>query len=81
MRLSIGGYMENSDSCPLDGSWSRDFCADHHTQLENGTLPNCQHRADCIRLRENLESNSNESISISKNILLARIPKIFIKPD
>lgn len=73
--------MKKSDFCPLDGSWSQGFCVDHHTRLQDGTLPNCQHRDQCIHLREKLESNSNESVAVSKEILVTRIPKIFTKPD
>ena len=81
MEIDLGRHMKKSDSCPLDGSWSQDFCVDHHTRLQDGTLPNCQHRADCIHLRDKLESNSNESMAVSKEILVTRIPKIFTEPD
>ena len=74
----IGGDdMEWKDTCPLDGSWMRDSCTTYHNQKNNGTLSKCQHRDNCANARAIVESDLNESVSISKKVLVDQIPHIF----
>lgn len=72
-----GGKMNSNNSCPLDGSWMRDSCTTYHNQKNSGNLSNCQHRRNCANARAIVESDLNESVSISKKVLVDQIPHIF----
>ena len=75
--MTGGGNMEPKDSCPLDGSWMRDSCTTYQNHKSGGTLANCQHRDGCANARKLVESDLNESVAISKKVLIGQIPHIF----
>lgn len=75
--MAGGGEMKTNDSCPLDGSWMRDSCTTYQNQKNSGTLTNCQHRNSCANARKLVESDVNESVAISKRVLVDQIPHIF----
>lgn len=79
--MAGGGKMKTSDSCPLDGSWMRASCTTYQNQKNSGTLANCQHRDRCANARKLVESDINESVAVSKRVLIEHIPQIFeVKP-
>ena len=71
--------MKKTNSCPLDGSWMRDYCTTYESQKNEGTLSECQHQNHCNKTRADIESNVNESVAMSKKVLIGRIPDIFKK--
>lgn len=71
--------MEKKDSCPLDGSWTRDHCATFDVRKKDGTLSECEHRSECANLRKIVESDLDESVASSKKILLNGVPDMFRK--
>lgn len=69
--------MGKKDSCPLDGSWTRDHCTAYNDRKKHQTLSECGHRDNCTNFRKIIESNLDESVASSKKILLNGIPNIF----
>jgi hypothetical protein len=75
--MAGGDKMKKNESCPLDGSWMRDSCTTYHDQKNSGNLSNCQHRRNCAEARSLVESDINQSVTISKKVLIGQIPQIF----
>lgn len=73
-RSSDGDDMENTKECPLDGSWSQDFCNLYKGLAKDKNLHLCQYKDACSRMRAELEGNKNLSTVITKAILLKNIP-------
>jgi hypothetical protein len=69
--------MGKKDSCPLDGSWTRDHCKAYNDRKKNQTLSECPHRDKCANVRKIIETDLDESVASSKEILLDGIPSIF----
>lgn len=65
----------NQCGCPLDGSWSVNFCNLWSNNKQNNSFGTCQYQFECNRMRYELEHNKNESISITKRILTLGIPQ------
>lgn len=61
--------------CPLDGSWSQDFCSLYPTVKTNCAHATCPHQFECTRLREILENDLNLSTTMTKRILTMGIPQ------
>jgi hypothetical protein len=82
MRIShkkYGGDMKNAKKCPLDESWSQDFCNLYKGLAQDGRLHLCQHREACSQMRVELEENQNLSTVITKAILLNKIPNALLE--
>jgi len=73
--------MENTKKCPLDGSWSQDFCNLYKGLAKDKNLHLCQHQDVCSKMRIELEGNLNQSTVITKAILLKHIPIALSETD
>lgn len=73
--------MEIAKVCPLDGSWSQDFCSLYRGLAKDKHLHLCQYRSECRQMRIELEGNQNQSTVITKAILLKNIPTALTEID
>ena len=69
--------MKKTNSCPLDGNWMRDYCTIYMDHKLKDDFSSCRHRDNCASTRECIESDPNETVTKSKQVLIGMIPNIF----
>lgn len=67
-----------SQKCPLDGNWGKEFCSCYSKLKNTNTIHECEHQDGCSDLRKKLEDRDTKTVEA---VFQIGIPNMLIKQE